>query len=377
MAEGSSPLLPRRRLRAELRKARQERGLTQEQVASEMRWSLSKIIRIEGASTGISHNDLTALLNLYQVTDPEQVELLVGLAEAARKRSPWGAYRDVAPQSLLQLIEYESVASAVRQFETMFIPGILQTGDYARAVIENYYYDERPGSHRLRALVELRLRREALFGSENPPSFHFMLDEAVARRQVGGASVMKLQLRHLLEVAQKPNITLELIPFSAGFNPGMRSPFEIIEFADPSESDIVFLESRRGDIVSDDPGETLSYREAFEELGKASLGPRDSLTRLARIADEMLLLPGGPARKDRDSCTPVLEERSMADWDETGLAWRKSTRSNSGGCVEMALGDQVVLLRDSKRPEGTVLAVSLLAWTALVARVRNLADMTS
>jgi len=288
MAEGGSPLLPRRRLRTELRKARQASGLTQEQVASEMRWSLSKIIRIEGASTSISHNDLNALLNLYEVTDPGQVNLLTGLAQAARKRSPLGAYRDVAPQSLLQLIEYESVASAIKQFETIFIPGILQTEDYARAVIENYYHDERPGSHRLRALVELRLQREDLFGSENPPSFHFMLDEPVVRRLVGGASVMRRQLKRLIEVADKPNVAVEIIPFSAGLNPGMRSPFEIIEFSDSSESDIVFMESRRGDIISDVTEETLSYQKAFKELRKASLGPRDSLTLLARIADEMM-----------------------------------------------------------------------------------------
>jgi transcriptional regulator with XRE-family HTH domain len=288
MAEGGSPLLPRRRLRTELRKARQASGLTQEQVASEMRWSLSKIIRIEGASTSISHNDLNALLNLYEVTDPGQVNLLTGLAQAARKRSPLGAYRDVAPQSLLQLIEYESVASAIKQFETIFIPGILQTEDYASAVIENYYHDERPGSHRLRALVELRLQREDLFGSENPPSFHFMLDEPVVRRLVGGASVMRRQLRRLIEVADKPNVAVEIIPFSAGLNPGMRSPFEIIEFSDSSESDIVFMESRRGDIISDVTEETLSYRKAFKELRKASLSPRDSLTLLARIADDMM-----------------------------------------------------------------------------------------
>lgn len=287
MADDGSPLLPRRRLSGELRKAREASGLTQAQVAGEMRWSLSKVIRIEGASTGISHNDLHALLDLYEVRDPEQVDLLGGLAQAGRKRSPLGAYRDVAPQSLLQLIEFERDASAIRQFETMFIPGILQTEGYARAVIDTYYYDERPGSHRPRALVDLRLRREDLFSSDNPPSFHFMLDEAVAHRLVGGASVMKLQLRHLIEVADKPNAVVEVVPFSAGFNPGMKGPFEIIQFADPSDNDIVFLESRRGDIISDDPAETLSYRQAFEELGKASLGPRDSLTRLARIADEM------------------------------------------------------------------------------------------
>ena len=99
---------------------------------------------------------------------------------------------------------------------------------------------------------------------------------------------MRRQLRRLIEVAEKPNVTLEVIPFAAGLHPGMKGPFEIIEFADPSDKDIVFLESPRGDIISDDPEETLSYREAFERLGKATLSPRDSLSRLAGIADEML-----------------------------------------------------------------------------------------
>jgi transcriptional regulator with XRE-family HTH domain len=288
MVDGGSSLVQRRRLRAELRKARQatDPPLTQEQVAREMDWSLSKVIRIESASSGISANDLKALLQLYGVKDSGQVDSLLTLARAARERSWWSAYRDVAPSSLLQLIEYESAASVVRQFETTFIPGILQTEDYARAVIQDYY-DERPGSDRLRALVDLRIRREDLFDADNRPSFQFSLDEAVIRRLVGGSSVMRHQLRRLIEVADKPNVTVEVIPFSAGLHPGMSGPFEIIEFADPSDSDIVFLESPRGDIVSDDPEETLKYREAFEGLAKAALGPRDSMARIAKIADEM------------------------------------------------------------------------------------------
>jgi len=286
MAHGDSPLVQRRRLRTELKRARQASGRTQEQVAAEMDWSLSKIIRIESASSGIGANDLKALLQLYGVTDPEQVDALLALARAARQRSWWSAYRDIAPQTLLQLIEYESAAYAIRQFETIFIPGILQIEDYARAVIENHY-GEGPGSDKLRALVELRVRREDLFDSENPPSFHFMIDEAAVRRLVGGSSVMRRQLRQLIEVADKPSVTVEVIPFSAGLHPGMKGPFEIIEFSDPGDSDIIFRESPHGDIFSDDPEETSWYREAFERLGRASLHPRDSVARLAAIADQM------------------------------------------------------------------------------------------
>jgi len=288
MADGGSPLVQRRRLRTELRKARQatDPPLTQEQVAHEMDWSLSKVIRIESASSGISANDLKALLQLYGVKDSGQVDSLLSLARAARERSWWSAYRDVAPPSLLQLTEYESAAQVIRQFETMFVPGILQTEDYARAVIDNYY-EEGLSSNQLHALVELRTRRQDVIDAENPPSFHFILDEAAVHRLVGGSSVMRRQLRRLIEVADKPNITLEVIPFSAGLHPGMKGPFEIIEFADPSDSDIVYLESPRGDIFSDAPEETSKYREDFAKLGKASLGPQGSLARIAKIADKM------------------------------------------------------------------------------------------
>jgi len=287
MVDGGSPLVQRRRLRSELRSAREAKGLTQDQVAHEMDWSLSKIIRIEGASSSISANDLKALLSLYGITESERVDSLLALAKAGRERSWWSAYRDVAPSLLLQLIEYESVASAIRQFETLFIPGILQTEEYARAVIQNYYDDEGPGSDKLRALVELRVRREGLLNSEHSPSFNFMLDEAAVSRLVGGSSVMRSQLRRLIAVDEKPNVTVEIVPFSAGLHPGMRGPFEIIEFVDPLDKDIVFVETPRGDIISDDPKETKSYRDAFDRLEKASLGPRDSLALLARIAEEM------------------------------------------------------------------------------------------
>ena len=287
MVDGGSPLVQRRRLRSELRSAREAKGLTQDQVAHEMDWSLSKIIRIEGASSSISANDLKALLSLYGITESERVDSLLALAKAGRERSWWSAYRDAAPSLLLQLIEYESVASAIRQFETLFIPGILQTEEYARAVIQNYYDDEGPGSDKLRALVELRVRREGLLNSEHSPSFNFMLDEAAVSRLVGGSSVMRSQLRRLIAVAEKPNVTVEIVPFSAGLHPGMRGPFEIIEFVDPLDKDIVFVETPRGDIISDDPKETKSYRDAFDRLEKASLGPRDSLALLARIAEEL------------------------------------------------------------------------------------------
>ena len=176
VGDGASPLVLRRRLRAELRAARREKGLTQDQVAKAMEWSLSKMNRIEKAKTGISANDLKALLPLYGIADKEQ-ELLT-LARAARQPGWWSQYGEVAPSGLLQLIDYESAASAVSQFETMFVPGILQIEDYASAILQAFY-DEKPTEERVAALVKLRTARRDLLNGENAPRFSFVLDESV------------------------------------------------------------------------------------------------------------------------------------------------------------------------------------------------------
>jgi len=286
MADGVSPLVQRRRLKAELRRARLEMGLTQEQVASDMEWSLSKIIRIEGGSTGVSANDLKALLNLYKITDSVRTDQLTALARASRERSWWSAYRDVAPPTLIQLIEYESAASAVLQFENMLVPGILQTQDYARAVLQDYYTDKLSSERVVGKLVDLRVRREELLDRKNSPRFTFILDEAVVRRVVGGNLVMVTQIQRLIEAAKKPNIAIEIVPFKAGMHPGTGGPFEVVEFAD-AMADVVFLESPRTDIVSDDPEETLRYREIFGQLRKLALTGQDSLACLKEISAEM------------------------------------------------------------------------------------------
>ncbi len=157
MEDSTSPLMLRRRLRTELRTARLNKDLTQDQVARAMEWSLSKMNRIEKAKTGISVNDLRALLPLYGITDKGRTEELLDLARAARQAPWWREYSEVAPTTLLELIDYESAASTVSQFETMFVPGILQTEEYASAVLQ-VFYDEKSAPKKVAALVELRTK---------------------------------------------------------------------------------------------------------------------------------------------------------------------------------------------------------------------------
>jgi len=291
MEDSASPLMLRRRLRTELRTARLSSNLTQEQVAKAMEWSLSKMNRIEKAKSAISINDLRALLQLYDVTDKERGDELLELARAitrakgGRDDQWWRRYSEVAPARLLELLDYESTASTVSQFETIFAPGILQTEEYASAVLE-VFYDKNTSAERVAALVDLRTRRSELLTSAGAPKFSFVLDEPVIRRLVGSPTVMRGQLKHLVNMANLPNVTIRIVPFSAGLHSGMKQPFELIQFADTADDNIVFLESPRGDFISDDPDEATSYLEAFQGVAKKSLSLAASLSMLRVAADE-------------------------------------------------------------------------------------------
>jgi len=285
--DGPSPVVQRRRLRAELRAARQAAGLTQEQVAEAMGWSLSKIIRIEAGSVAISTSDLKALLRHYQIVDPGRTDELVALARAARERSWWSQYQGVAPAGLPQLIGYEAASSITRNFEPLLVPGLLQTEEYAHVIIRKFA--EGAAVERVNTLVEIRMRRQELLDQADPPLLFFIIDEAVVRRHIGGKAVMRRQIHRLAELAARPNVTIEVVPFSAGAHPGLKGPFVAIEFPDPADDDVLYLESAQGDLISRDvPEEVLSYREAFEQLRNISLGPDDSAAYLSTAADAMM-----------------------------------------------------------------------------------------
>jgi len=286
MGDSASPLRLRRRLRTELRSARQNKGLTQEQVAKAMEWSLSKMNRIEKAKSGISTNDLKALLPLYDITGKARTDELVSLARAARQPPWWRRYSDVAPPGLLALIDYESAASEVSQFETIFVPGILQTEEYASAVLQ-VFYDEKAAPDKVAALLDLRTRRRDLLTSENAPSFSFVLDESVIRRQVGNPAATSRQLMHLVDVAKLPNVTIQVVPFAAGLHPGMKGPFEVVQFEDSPEENIMFLEGPRSDIISDEPKDTEVYLDAFKHIAEISLAPSESVNLLLHVASEL------------------------------------------------------------------------------------------
>lgn len=287
MGDSASPLMHRRRLRNELRTARQDKGLTQEQVAKAMEWSLSKMNRIEKAKTGISANDLKVLLPLYGITDKDRTEDLLALARASRQAPWWRGYADVAPGTLLELIDYENASSSISQFESTFVPGILQTEEYALVVLRAAYGEGSP-AERVPALVDLRTRRRDLLSSEGAPLFSFTLDEAVIRRLAGSPAVMRRQLTHLVSLASLPNVTIRVVPFSVGVHPGMRGPFKVIQFDDGPDEDVAFLEGPRGDFISDDLEEVKGYLETFSRITQLALGEPETVGLLRKAADEMM-----------------------------------------------------------------------------------------
>jgi transcriptional regulator with XRE-family HTH domain len=283
MADSASPLVQRRRLSAELRNLRQEKKLTQQEVAKAMVWSLSKMIRVESAETGISVNDLKVLLDYYEIKDEEKRAELIALARAAGRRGWWRgqSYSKVAPKELLKLIDYESAAASIRQFETMYVPGILQTRNYARAVLQNFYADE-PAEE----MADLRTRREGQLTREDAPQFTFLLDEPVIQRLAGGQTVMRQQLQRLVDIAELPNVTIRLVPFSVGLHPGS-GPFEIIQFADAANQYAVFIETAHGYFITDKPEDIRKYKNVFDRITQISLRPEDSVARIREAAKAM------------------------------------------------------------------------------------------
>ncbi|MEV5526095.1 helix-turn-helix domain-containing protein [Streptomyces prunicolor] len=277
-----SPALQRLRLRTELRRARTSAGLTQRQVAEKMEWSSSKLIRIEAGEVGISVNDLRPLLAAYGVTDRRRIETLLDLARGSRKM-PFSEFRDIFGKEFQQYLDFESSASLVRMFNSLQIPGILQTEEYMRTIIPAY--NRALSEETLERHVEARLMRQELLVGDEGAEWFFILDEAVIRRQVGGRGVMRKQLERLSELAAQPRITMMILPFSAGAHAGMEGPFTHFEFETDEIADLAYMENPRGDsYTTNEPEETGRYLERFWEL--EDLVVKDDVPELLRRLTE-------------------------------------------------------------------------------------------
>ncbi|MBI1758052.1 MAG: helix-turn-helix domain-containing protein [Actinobacteria bacterium] len=299
---GPDPTVHRRRLRNELRKARETAGKTQRDAAAAMEWSQSKLIRIETGAVNISTNDLRALLAHYGVEDA-RVEALVELARAARDVPRWSIYKDVATPEYISFLGYESSASIIRNFEPLLIPGLLQTEEYAREVISTV--EDHTPPQRIDALVDLRMQRQEIFVRNPTPLLHFIIDEAVIHRMVGGHGVARRQLRRLRDAADIPNVTIRIVPFTQGMYPRLRVPYVLFEFPEVEDEDVLFLENPFGDFVirENSPEEKdkinpVNYLGIFwqlEQIANREVAPAmldGALTRLERWVQRSALQTG-------------------------------------------------------------------------------------
>lgn len=281
MATAEDPAIPRRRLKGELRAARTESGMTREAAAAELDWSLSKLVRIETGDQGVSVTDLRALLQLYSVTDQSTIEELTEMARASRGQTWWASYRNVVSKQYGQLLGYEGSASEIRAFHPLNVPGLLHTEDYAFESVRAQIPEQRA-----RRIVDLRMeRQERFFEQSKPPQTIFILCEEALYRWIGGAAVMRRQLQRLLEISEKTNVSIRLIPFRAGAHPGMIGPFTLLSLKD-TDDDLVFLEGAGGDLASRDDQEMIElFTDKFERLRTMALPEAETKSVIERRID--------------------------------------------------------------------------------------------
>jgi transcriptional regulator with XRE-family HTH domain len=273
-----SPTVRRRRLGIELRRLRDDAGLTIEQVAGALECSDSKISRIETGQVGATPRDVRDMLQLYGVAGQRRDALLQSAREA-RQRDWWQAYSDTL---IVPLVGMEAAASSIRVYETLLVPGLFQTRQYAGTVIRTVRPDLRP--EEVERWVEFRMARQSLLARDLPPALSAVLDEALLRRPVGGSAAMGEQLHHLARVAALPTVTLQVLPFAAGHHAGMSGAFTIFSFPEPDDPDVVYLEHTKSDLYLESEEEVRRYASAFDQLRAMALPPDDSVALVVALA---------------------------------------------------------------------------------------------
>ncbi|MGW7294685.1 helix-turn-helix domain-containing protein [Streptomyces xiamenensis] len=272
------------RLGMELRRLREHAGKSQLEAAEVVDASDAKISRVESGKTGLSRLELVALLDFYDVQDQELREGLGELNRNSRKRGWWQQRKDVLTPKLMELIELESTASKVFQYEANVVPGLFQTEAYARAIIDGF---PDPFSPSVDQAVQIRLERQKVLVGPNAPRIICVLDEAALHRQIGGPSVMAEQLRRLVGLAKPPHLSIQVIPNSAGAHAGMDGSFLRFVYPAPGHMDIVFLEQKTSRLFIEEEADLEPYRIAEEHLRTQALSSADSMKLISAIAVEL------------------------------------------------------------------------------------------
>jgi transcriptional regulator with XRE-family HTH domain len=275
------PTVRLRRLAAELRNLRSGAELSREDVEKRTGINEATLYRIETARARPQRRTLVALLDLYDVTDPQRSDLLA-ISRDAQNQGWLQPYHSELPEEYSAYISFEAEARSVRNYESLYIPGLLQTEDYTRAII----VDGLPTATQteVEQRIQARLERQALLTRDKPLELWAIVDEAAIRRIVGGRDIMQAQLKRILEAAQAPNLTFQMIPYDKGAHPGMAGSFVQMGFEDPGDPELIFMDSLAGGLFLETDADIRRYKLMFEHLQAAALSPRETSAELAKAA---------------------------------------------------------------------------------------------
>ncbi|WP_198545754.1 helix-turn-helix domain-containing protein [Actinacidiphila yeochonensis] len=283
-AKRQTPTIRLRRLSGELRRLRDVSSLTREDVEARTGISNVTLYRIESARVRPQRRTVMGLLDLYGVVDPQRADILA-LLRQADEQSWLRPYHAELPDEYTAYISFESEARGLRNYESLFIPGLLQTEEYARAVIKGM----RPtaSNSEVDRWVQARMERQGVINRENPLDLWAIIDEAALRRTVGGGKVMRDQLHQLVQLAELPNVTFQVVPFRAGSHPGMKGSFALMDFPDPADPALVYIESLGGDLFLEAEADVQRHAQSFDHLRAMALSPEASASLAMSVATEI------------------------------------------------------------------------------------------
>jgi DNA-binding XRE family transcriptional regulator len=279
------PTVRRRRLGLELRRLREAHSFKLEDAADRLGLAPSTLSRIETGKAPTRTAYLTTMFDMYGVVDPGQRQALTDMARDGHRKGWWAVYDDVLPTGFDIYVGLEAEAAGLRVFEDQVVHGLLQTEAYARIVMGAVRRQQSP--RQVDRAVELRIQRQEALTLDDPLKLWLILNEAVIRRTVGGAEVMRGQLDHLVKASEWPSVTLQVLPLSSGAHPALNGPFCILEFPERTDPDVVYTEGVAGHAYLERDSDVRACAEAFDLLRAAALSPVDSAELIGRVAGEI------------------------------------------------------------------------------------------
>jgi transcriptional regulator with XRE-family HTH domain len=285
MQPGGGPTVLRMTLGGQLRRLRESRGISREQAGEAIRGSHAKISRLELGRVGFKERDIADLLTLYAVTDPDEREAFLALARQANSPGWWHRYGDLLPGWFEVYLGLEQSASVLRCYEGQFVPGLLQTADYARAVIRLAHGRETPNEIDRR--VDLRMRRQEVLGRPDPPVLWAVIDESALHRPIGGVPVMRAQLERLIAAAERPNVKIQVLPYEVGGHAAAGGPFTILRFPEADLPDVVYMEQLTSALYLDKRPDVDRYLAVMDQLSVTAEPPDKTPGLLRKLLESL------------------------------------------------------------------------------------------